>query len=123
MEKAVAKVHMKMSISGAEDRSNTLLLDYKRALESAGYGKFPLECPKLAIRHIHERLKPPILKEMVEDEFEKQETKGLRKKDFYYFISEVVRLPETVEKTHIRRKPYRPERKEYPKEEPSTAPF
>ncbi len=67
VEKAVAKVQMKMSISGAEDRSNILLLDYKRALESAGYGKFPLECPKLAIRHIHERLKPPILKEMVED--------------------------------------------------------
>ena len=73
-------MHIKLGIPGAELRIDTLLLDYKRALESAGYSTFTADCPKLAIAHIYERLKPQILKEMIQDEFDKQDSKGLRKK-------------------------------------------
>lgn len=103
VEKAVKSVRMKMSIPGAEPRVDSLLLDYKRALESAGYSAFPADCPKLAIKHIMDRIKPPLLKDMMEDEFEKQDSRGLRKKNFDYFISELVRLAKIVEKTSSRR--------------------
>ena len=60
--RAIRSVHIKLGIPGAEPRIDTLLLDYKRALESAGYSTFTADCPKLAIAHIYERLKPQILK-------------------------------------------------------------
>ncbi|CAN8069119.1 unnamed protein product [Agarophyton chilense] len=103
VEKAIKSVRLDMSILGAEPGIDTLVLAYKRALEASGYSNFTRECPKIAIGHIHDRLKPSILKDMMEDEFEKQHSKGLHKKDFRYFISELVRLAEIVEKTSSRR--------------------
>lgn len=102
VDKAVKSVRMKMHVPGAEPRVDTLLLDYKRALEAAGYSGFPIDCPKLAIGHIMDRIKPPLLKEMMIDECEKQDSKGLRKKNFRYFIKELVRLATIVEKTSRR---------------------
>lgn len=103
VEKAIRNVRMKMSITGAEPRIDNLWLDYKRALESAGYPSFPYGCPKIAIGHIYDKLRPPLLKEMMAEEFEKPDAKGLQKKDFVYFIKEVVRVAQDVERTCFRR--------------------
>ena len=77
--RAIRNVHIKLGIPGAEPRIDTPLLDYKRALESARYSTFTADCPKLAIAHVYERLKPQIPKEMIQDEFDKQDSKGSRK--------------------------------------------
>ena len=92
-----------MYIPGAEPRIDTLNLDYKRALEAARYPNFSKDCPKLAIGHIFDRLKPKILKEKMEDEFEKQYAKGLRKKCFRIFLAVMIKLSDTVEKSLPRR--------------------
>ena len=42
----------------------------------------------------------------MDDEFEKQDTKGLRKKDFKYFISELIRLAKLVENVASRKSGY-----------------
>lgn len=85
--------------SGAEARIDTPLLDYKRSVEAAGCSNFAQECPKLVIRHIFEPLKPQLLKDLIEDELEKQDPERLRSNKFRYFISEVVRLADVVENT------------------------
>lgn len=103
VEKAIKTVCIRMSIPGAEPRIDSLVLDYKRALEASGYSNLPKECPKIAIKHIFDRLRSTILRGMMEDEFENQNSKGLHKKCFRYFIAELARLAEIVEKTNSRR--------------------
>jgi len=99
VEKCIKKVHMKMNVSSAENRIDVLVLDYINALESAGFGSIRTDCPKLAIGHTYERLKPPLLKELVDDEFKKYEKNGLRKEDFNFFIAELVKLAKIAERT------------------------
>ena len=98
VEKAISHVRIKMNIPWAEPRIDIIILDYKRALEAAGYPNFSKDCPKLVIRHIFDWIKPQILKEIMEDEFEKQDSKALRKKCFITFLSVLTRLADTVEK-------------------------
>jgi len=99
VESCIRHVYIKMNVPGAENRIDTLVWDYLKVLEDSGFEDFPEKCPKLAIGHIYDRIKPPLLKQMMKDEFDLQDKNHLRNKDFYVFIKELVKLGKAVEKT------------------------
>lgn len=103
VEKAVKNVRIKLTSPGAEPRIITLGIDYKQALEFAGYPNFPQNCSKLVIGYIFDRPKPPLRKVMMAEEFEKQDSSGLRKRDFRSSFKKVVRAAQDDERANARR--------------------
>ena len=101
VEAAVKDVRIKTKVQTVRSRIWTFVLDYRRALENAGYAELVTKRPHVAIKHILYRLKPSILKDKVTELLEFKRNEGLHKKNFFEFVKVVVEQADILEKAEV----------------------
>lgn len=96
IDEIVKNVRMKMNTIEPSSRVWTLVLDYEKALEDAGYEGILEKFAHIAIEHIVRKSEPAMLKSVLRDTIRLRRNEGIHKKDFFNFIELMVTKAEEV---------------------------
>jgi len=82
IDSIVKDVRMKAVAMDPASRVWTLVLDYEKALEDAGYQDVLERCPHIVIEHIVRKVEPPMLKSSLLDLIRLRRNERIHKRDF-----------------------------------------